>query len=113
MGNVNIYLRKVNGLLELRDDSGNNPNDIPVNPNVTTWIGKNDHVFWKKDDPGSGINSIDNVLKYPDSQDLFSSDPRPTGQGWWTGVIGPNANGTESYSITVDGVPHDPKLQIH
>lgn len=113
MSVVNIYLKLESGALYLRDDS-NNPNDIPVTPNVTTNVGKSNSVFWKKDDPGSGISSIGNVLKYPTSTDLFVTDPhKPTGQTWWQGVIGPKASGTESYSITVDGVQHDPKLQIH
>lgn len=114
MGQVNIYLSLLNDVLMLRDDSGNNPDRVPVTAGVTSKVGQNDVVFWRIDDPGSGITIINDVSKKPGSQDIFSAVPHnPPSQTWWTGVVSRTATGIESYNITANGVLHDPKLQIH
>ncbi|SMG34307.1 hypothetical protein SAMN05661096_02233 [Marivirga sericea] len=112
---INIKKQEGNDHLYLTDNEGHAGKDT-----ITTTVKNGDTVTWKLD-PNGGIDQITGITAKPGSQNLFSEGPAPVDikdpKTDWTGTIGKDATGSESYTIAYkigdQALVDDPKLRIN
>ncbi|WP_375578545.1 hypothetical protein ABWH96_16160 [Marivirga tractuosa] len=111
---INISKQEGNDHLYLTDNEGHAGKDT-----ITTTVKPGDTVTWKLD-PNGGIDQITGITAKPGSQNLFSEGSAPVDlkdpKTDWTGTIGKDATGTESYTIAYkignQQYADDPDLEV-
>jgi hypothetical protein len=94
MANITVYLKVDEvGHLHLRDSEGHSGED-----NITTYAKDGDSLTWVLEE-NSGIRKIVSIAAKPGNQNIFSEGPERISDVEWRGVIGPAAQGSESYFI--------------